>query len=250
MSEFNAVNRDFYDLLWSESQLKRPDKFNTWPLISEMLPFAASRLEIGPGLRPRLPINGTCFLDLSPPVVEQLKTRGGIAVPGEITDLPYSDKSFELVCAFDVIEHVEDDRQVFGEVVRVLKEGGYFIFSVPLHARLWTEFDEIVGHVRRYDPADLTVLLAENDLVLEKSATYGMQPANSRLLNLGLWWLNNHRREAMWWYNRLLMPLGMFFQKKLIFVEGLNAAATGADEIVLICRKRTVTVSDALNDEG
>ena len=114
------------------SHLKRPDRFNTWPLISELLPLAPVRLEIGPGLRPRLPISGTYFVDISPPVIERLTARGGIAVPGEITDLPFSDGKFDLVCAFDVIEHAEDDRRVFGEVSRVLKEGGgLYLFSSP-----------------------------------------------------------------------------------------------------------------------
>jgi SAM-dependent methyltransferase len=238
MRDNNAINRDFYDVLWSESHLKRPDRFNTWPLISGLLPLTPSRLEIGPGLRPRLPISGTCFVDISPPVIERLTTRGGIAVPGEITDLPFSDGKFELVCAFDVIEHVEDDRRVFSEVSRVLKRGGYFIFSVPVHVGLWTKFDEFVGHVRRYDPADLPALLAEHDLVLERSAAYGMQPANPRLLDFGLWCLKHRRREAMWWYNKVLLPLGIFFQKRLKFVDGL-IDATGVDEIVLVCRKRT-----------
>lgn len=237
MRDNNAINREFYDILWSESHLKQPDRFNTWPLISALLPLAPSRLEIGPGLRPRLPIPGTCFVDISPPVIERLATGGGMAVSGEITDLPFSDGKFELVGAFDVIEHTEDDRRVFGEVSRVLKEGGFFIFSVPLHAGLWTKFDEFVGHVRRYDPADLSALLAANDLVIERSAAYGMQPANPRLLDFGLWWLKHHRREAMWCYNKVLMPLGMLFQKRLKFLDGL-VEATGVDEIVLVCRKR------------
>lgn len=237
MQNSNTINRDFYDVLWSESRLTRPDRFNTWPLISELLPLALGRLEIGPGLRPRLPISGTCFVDISPPVIERLTTLGGIAVPGEITDLPFSDGKFELVCAFDVIEHTEDDRRVFGEVRRVLKEGGFFIFSVPVHARLWTKFDSFVGHVRRYEPAELPALLAAHDLIIERSAAYGMQPANPRLLDFGLWLLKHQRRGAMWWYNKVLMPLGMFFQKRLKFVDGL-IDATGVDEIVLVCRKR------------
>lgn len=238
MPDINAVNRDFYDVLWSETHLERPDRFNTWPLISGLLPLAPVRLEIGPGLRPRLPISGTHFVDISPPVIERLTTCGGIAVLAEITDLPFSDGTFELVCAFDVVEHAEDDRRIFSEVSRVLKEEGYFIFSVPLHAGLWTKFDEFVGHVRRYDPAVLPALLAAHDLVLERSATYGMQPSNPRLLDFGLWWLVHRRREAMWWYNRVLLPLGMLFQKRLKFVDGLTDAP-GVDEIVLVCRKRT-----------
>ena len=234
----NAINRDFYDALWAESRLERPERFNTWPLISEILPLAPARLEIGPGLRPRLPIPGTFFVDISPPVIQKLTARGGIAQPGKITDLPFGDGKFDIVCAFDVVEHVEDDQRVFGEVSRVLKEGGIFIFSVPLHAGLWTKFDEFAGHVRRYDPADLPALLAAHDLTLERSAAYGMQPASPRLVDFGLWWLQHRRREAMWWYNKVLMPLGMLFQKRLKFVDGL-VDAPGVDEIVLVCRKRT-----------
>jgi len=236
--ETYEVNRGFYDVLWSDTHLTRPDRFNTWPLISALLPLAPGRLEIGPGLRPRLPIPGTSFLDISPPVIERLKALGGMAVSGESTDLPFSDGKFELVCAFDVLEHSEDDRRVLGEVSRVLKEDGYFVFSVPVHARFWTKFDEFVGHVRRYDPAKLPALLAAHDLVIERSAAYGMQPANPRLLDVGVWFLKHRRRGAMWWYNKVLMPLGMLFQKRLDFVDGL-VDANGIDEIVLLCRKRT-----------
>lgn len=239
MQDSNSINRDFYDVLWSQSRLTRPDRFNTWPLVSGLLPFAPSRLEIGPGLRPRLPVSGTCFVDISPPVIERLKEQGGLAVAGEITELPFSDGKFDLACAFDVIEHVEDDRRVFGELSRVLREGGSLVFSVPLHAGSWTKFDGFVGHVRRYDPADLPALLAEHGLVIEKSAAYGMQPANPRLLELGLALLKHRRRGAMWWYNKVLMPLGMYFQKRLQFVDGLINTA-GVDEIVLVCRKRPV----------
>jgi SAM-dependent methyltransferase len=243
MSDSKAVNRDFYDILWSQSQLQRPERFNTWPLISEFLPNAQERLEIGPGLRPRLPISNTHFVDISPPVIERLNAQGGIAVSAEISDLPFSDRQFDLVCAFDVIEHVEDDRQVFCQVSRVLKDGGFFIFAVPIHARLWTNFDTIVGHLRRYDPDELLALLEEHDLILDRSAAYGMQPASPRLLDFGLWFLTNSRRGAMWCYNKILMPLGLLFQKRLIMVDGL-IDSPGVDEIILVCRKKAKNLNE------
>src|ERR1700719_5224791 len=83
-----ATNRKFYDALWRRARLERPDGFNTWPLVAELLSRAPARLEIGPGLRPRLPIAGTHFIDISTPAIEQLKARGGLAVPGEIGALP------------------------------------------------------------------------------------------------------------------------------------------------------------------
>ncbi|HTQ29791.1 MAG TPA: class I SAM-dependent methyltransferase [Opitutaceae bacterium] len=230
------VNRKFYDALWSQSRLERPERFNTWPMISALLPAASARLEIGPGLRPRLPLAGTHFIDISAPVIAQLQARGGLAVAGEITALPFPDQAFDLVGAFDVIEHVEDDRRAFGELSRVLKERGVLVFSVPLHPCRWTEFDDCVGHARRYEPAALVALLAEHRLAVEKSAGFGMKPNNPRLLRFGMRWLAQHRTTAMRWYNGVFMPLGLLLQKRLKFAEGLIDPA-GAGGIVLVCRR-------------
>jgi SAM-dependent methyltransferase len=232
-----AANRQFYDALWWNARLQRPERFNTWPLISAMLPSAGARLEIGPGLRPRLPIPGTHFVDISQPAIDQLNARGGIAVRGEIDVLPFTDREFDLVCAFDVIEHVESDRKVFAELSRVLRDDGVLIFSVPIYGQLWTEFDDWVGHARRYEPSDLLAIIAGNDFELERSAAFGMQPTNPRLLKYGMWWLERHRNWAMFWYNWVGMPLAVRFQKPLKIVDGL-IETTGVDEMVLVCRRR------------
>jgi len=245
--DITTINREFYDALWSKAHMERPERFNTWPLVSKLLPSVPARLEIGPGLRPRLPITGTHFIDISPPVIERLNARGGFAVPGETGALPFSDQAFDLVCAFDVIEHIEDDRRVFSEVSRVLKDDGVLIFSVPVHADLWTEFDDWVGHVRRYDPSDLLAIISANQLVLEKSAVFGMKPRNSRLVRFGMSWLKHRRREAMVWYNWVGMPLAMLFQRGLKLVGGLVDAA-GVDEVVLLCRRRVRSSSSTLSD--
>jgi SAM-dependent methyltransferase len=229
-------NRRFYDLLWSQSRLIAPHRFTTWPLISRLLPHAPQRLEVGPGLRPRLPVPGTHFIDISPVVIERLQAAGGLAATGDLAALPFRDRTFHLAAAFDVLEHVADDDRVLGELSRVLTPGGMLVCSVPLHAALWTGFDEMAGHVRRYEPPEIAALLAAHGLGIEGSAAYGMQPASPRLLELGMWFLRHRRREAMWWYNNILMPLGLFFQKPLEFRDGLIDTA-GVDEIVLICRK-------------
>jgi SAM-dependent methyltransferase len=231
-----VTNRTFYDALWREARLQRPDRFNTWPLISELLPSAPARLEVGPGLRPRLPIAGTHFVDISAPAIERLNAHGGIAVPGEISALPFGDREFDLVCSFDVIEHAEDGAWVFRELSRVLKDSGVLVFSVPLHADLWTEFDDIVGHARRYEPADLLAVMTANQLELEKSAVFGMQPASPRLVKYGMWWLEHRRTRAMFWYNWVGMPLALLFQKRLNLVSGL-IDTNGVDEVVVLCRR-------------
>ena len=231
-----AKNREFYDGLWSRARFIRPERFNTWPVISGLLASAPVRLELGPGMHPRLPIAGTHFIDLSSTAVGHLNERGGIAETGDMARLPFRDGEFDLVAGFDVIEHIEDDRRVFMEIGRVLKDGGALVFSVPLHAALWTAFDEMVGHVRRYEPGTLVALLSECGLTLERSVGFGMKPSNGRLVTWGMWWLSNRPATAMRWYNRVFLPLGIYFQKPLHFATGL-IDTEGRQGLVLVCRR-------------
>ena len=232
-----STNHSFYQALWSQTRLAMPDNFNTWPLIAALLPNSPMRLEVGPGLRPRLPCAGTHFIDIAAPVIERLNAQGALARLGEVGALPYDDGSFDLVCAFDIVEHVEDDQRALAELSRVLKEDGVLMVSLPVHMEYWTEFDDLVGHVRRYDPAELEALLARSGLVLDKSAAFGMQPSNPTLLRLGVWFLTHQRKAALFWYNWLLLPMAVLLQRRLRFSAGL-IETSGVDEIVMVCRRR------------
>jgi SAM-dependent methyltransferase len=230
------TNRHYYDSLWSGARLVEPHLFNTWPLVQSLLPGAGSRLEVAPGLRPRLPIEGTHFVDLSTPAIAKLRSRGASVAVGLVTSLPFADAAFDLVCALDIVEHVEDEAAALGEISRVAKPGAAILMSVPLHPARWTAFDEFVGHRRRYEPERLVDTLARHGLRIERSAAFGMQPKSSRLLDLGMWWLTHQRERALWWYNRVIMPLGLRFQKSLAFGAGLIDTGS-VDEILMVCRK-------------
>src|SRR5690242_16098449 len=95
-------NRRFYDALWSGARLVPPQRFNTWPLVASLLPAHARRLEVGPGLRPRLPIEDTQVVDVSMPALSALQALGARVVQGDISALPFVDGSFDLVCALDI----------------------------------------------------------------------------------------------------------------------------------------------------
>ncbi|MFA5939873.1 MAG: class I SAM-dependent methyltransferase [Sinimarinibacterium sp.] len=234
--ELLEANRRFYDPLWRDARLVCPERFNTWPLVRSLVAQASRRLEVAPGLRPRLPIAGTHFVDISAPALARLRERGGHVVLGKISAIPFPDGAFDLVCALDIIEHVDDEDGALSELSRVAAPGAALLLSVPLHPVLWTAFDDFVGHRRRYEPQQLRSKLAEHGFAVEQSAVYGMQPKSSRLVDFGMRYLERHRERAMWWYNHVFMPLGVRFQKKLALVPGM-IDGDGVAEIILLCRK-------------
>jgi SAM-dependent methyltransferase len=231
-----AINRRFYDALWADTYLIRPERFNTWPLVRELSAAGPRRLEIGPGLRPRLPIAGTYCIEISRAALSRLVQHGGIAAEASADALPFPDAVFDLIMAMDIIEHVDDDEPVFRELARVIRPGGTLVLSSPLHPNSWTSFDDVVGHLRRYQPQELLAQLAHHGLPLERSAIYGMQPRSRMLSRMGAWWLTRRREQAMRWYNRVLMPMELFFEKRLRLVPGM-IDVTRVDEVLLVCRK-------------
>lgn len=69
-------------------------------------------------------------------------------------NLPYEDE-FDVVGAFDVIEHIDEDEEVLSQLVRAARPGGGVLVLVPQHRWLWSEHDEIVEHRRRYTRKEL-----------------------------------------------------------------------------------------------
>lgn len=71
-------------------------------------------------------------------------------VCGSAVRLPFADETFDVVAAFDVIEHCDPEAEALAEVHRVLAPGGRFLMSVPAYTWAWTSFDEHNQHHRRY----------------------------------------------------------------------------------------------------
>lgn len=234
--ELFEANRAFYEGLWSGTKLIAPERFNTWPLVGDLVSHAARRLEVAPGLRPRLPIGGTHFADISTAALSQLSRRGGRVSLASVMSLPYDDASFDLVAALDIIEHVEDDGRALAELSRVSAPGAAVLIAVPLHPDKWIAFDDFVGHCRRYTPDELLAKLRRHGFKIEQSAAYGMQPKSSKLLDVGMWFLTHRREHALWCYNHLFMPLGLKFEKKLQLVPGV-VDLHAIDEVLLVCRR-------------
>jgi SAM-dependent methyltransferase len=72
----------------------------------------------------------------------------------DATDLQFR-AAFDAVGAFDVIEHIDDDRRVLDNLHAALRPGGGLLVTVPQHAWLWSDTDVAACHVRRYARAEL-----------------------------------------------------------------------------------------------
>ncbi len=70
---------------------------------------------------------------------------------GSILELRFDANSFDLVCAFDVIEHVEQDELAVQELMRVCKPGGFVLVTVPAFMSLFGKHDIVNQHFRRYE---------------------------------------------------------------------------------------------------
>lgn len=232
------VNRRFYDDLWSDARLIGPERFNTWGLVQSLAGKPGLRLEVGPGLRPRLPIPGTVFADISVPALRRLAAAGGQGVAGQVTSLPFADGAFALISAMDIVEHVADDAAALAELARVAAPGAALLLSVPLHPAAWSAFDDAVGHHHRYDPAILLERLTAAGFLVEESAASGMLPRSGRLQRLGMWFLAHQRARAMWWYNHVFMPMGLK-QPPLGLTPGMIETA-GIGGVLLVCRKQVI----------
>ena len=100
--------------------------------------------------------------DASPQAVQTLKERCGI--DASLMKFPddYADhgKRYDVVLLLDVLEHIVDDRAALETALHVLKPGGILLCTVPSCKAMWSGYDIISHHVRRYERDELKGLVA------------------------------------------------------------------------------------------
>lgn len=128
-----------------------------WAL-GRYFPKAVNFLEVGCGTgfvlsgmataRPELKLSGSEISSAG-------LAHAAVRVPGaelfqmDARAIPFSDE-FDVIGAFDVLEHIEEDGVVLGQMHRAVRPGGGILITVPQHDFLWSRTDEHACHVRRY----------------------------------------------------------------------------------------------------
>ena len=126
-------------------------------------------------------------------VAEQRLGRQVMNAPlPELAGVP--ERHYDLIGAFDVIEHIDDDRAALASVASRLKPGGKMVMTVPAHQWMWSAHDVVNHHKRRYSRAALRALIEASPL----------------------------RLQAMGYFNSLLFPVAM--------AERLSSKVRGKDE--------------------
>jgi SAM-dependent methyltransferase len=156
-----------------------------WEVVEPLLPPAPARvLEIGCGqgaVGVRLAAAGHDWtgVELDPASAEVARRRlvaaglEGTVRCGSLETLGADDR-FDVVCAFEVLEHIEDDAAALAEWVARLRPGGLLLLSTPAWQSRFGPMDDAVGHFRRYDPAVLRAVLRDAGLADVGERLYGM----------------------------------------------------------------------------
>lgn len=160
-----------------------PNAWLRWDVVSRMLPSEVGTvLEIGCGqgsMGTRIAATKD-YLGVEPDAsscaVAQSRVTAlgrGEVRQGLVEDVVEPDRTFDLVCSFEVIEHIEDDVVALKSWTQRVRPGGWVLLSTPAFAHRYGPSDAMVGHFRRYDPSDFGVLLRGAGLVDEQVVVYG-----------------------------------------------------------------------------
>ena len=138
------------------------------------VPADAQILEIGCGTGHNLAmlagfghVDGLELDDEARTMSEKRLGRSVLSSPlPELADV--ADRHYDLIGAFDVIEHIDDDRAAIASIATKLKAGGTFVMTVPAHQWMWTAHDVVNHHKRRYSRRGLKALFEQSPMKLDK----------------------------------------------------------------------------------
>jgi SAM-dependent methyltransferase len=103
---------------------------------------------------------------------ERITVRGGEVLHGMHSVVP-DGSTYDLVCAFEVLEHIKDDVAALADWSNLVRPGGHLLLSVPAYQERFGPMDIYAGHFRRYAPDQLRQRLVDAGLTDVEITLYG-----------------------------------------------------------------------------
>jgi SAM-dependent methyltransferase len=113
-------------------------------------------------------------LDISRNILELVDNRHRQLIQADLNqEFPENHETYDALLALDVIEHLDDDQAAVKKMAKLLRPGGIAIISVPALPELFSEFDIIQGHRRRYVPQTLQAVFENTGLKVREIFWWG-----------------------------------------------------------------------------
>lgn len=89
-------------------------------------------------------------------------------IQADARSLPFLPESYDLIVALDLLEHLDDDAKALKQFNYVLKNNGYLIITIPAYKFLWSNFDVLSKHFKRYSLKELRQRIKEEGFEIKK----------------------------------------------------------------------------------
>ena len=172
----------FYELAHAEAGhfwFRSRNRLIIWAL-DRFFPDARNFLEIGCGTgfvlsgvadtNPNLEISGSEIHSAGLSYAAN-RVKNATLFQMDARDIPFEDE-FDVIGAFDVLEHIKEDERVLAQMFHALAPDGGIILTVPQHRFLWSQQDEYAYHVRRYEAQELHNKVEQAGFQVESTTSF------------------------------------------------------------------------------
>lgn len=218
--------------------MKKAKWYNRWLLTFFEKYLKGDILEVGAGIgnfsKMLNRYGKVTVIDINRNYINKYKNSGINYGLGDVEKGKYffKDKKFDSIMSLNVIEHIKDDGRAFRNISQLLNGNGTAVILVPAHKLLYSKYDKLLGHYRRYSISDVKKLIGDA----------GLEIVDIRYIN---WW------GAVGWlfFMKLLKntdfpenELGIFdmFGKFLLWPEKILKLPFGLSVLAVVRRSKKI----------